>query len=110
MFVLHMAHGRKWYDTIDEDLRHFKQTPVPKQWYMFDNFGIKLHPSTDKGTALSRFDAFLICFPVEQMKLMLIILINIQLIKKRKLETTEDELIKFFGILVLMTRFRCRNH
>ncbi len=82
---------------------------MPKQWYhIFDNYGNKLHPGMDEGASLSRLDAFRICFPIEQMKLMLT-LTNMELVKKRKVATTEGELIKFFGILVLMTRLRCWN-
>ena len=101
------AHGRKWYTTTDEDLTHFKTT-VPRQWYMTDNFGNKIHPGTAEGEALTRLDAFRITFPIEQMKLM-ITLTNIQLHKKKKQPITEGEMVKFFGTLILMTRIRCRN-
>ena len=49
-------------------------------------------------------------FPSEQMKLM-IDLTNNELRKKRRAVPliTEGEMLKFFGILVLMTPVRCRD-
>ena len=93
----------------EENMRNFKKTSE-RQWYVYDNFGEKVYPGTDRGRNLSRLDAFRIMFPSDQMKLMLD-LTNNELRKKRRAVPlmTEGEMLKFFGILVLMTRVRCRN-
>jgi hypothetical protein len=101
------AHGRKWYVATDEAMRGFRKTQF-RQWYVYDNFGEKVHPGTEVGRKLTRLDAFRIMFPVDQMRLM-IRLTNDELEKRRKKLITEGEMVKFFGTMVLMTRFRCRN-
>ena len=101
------AHGRKWYALDDAALAHFKPTQH-RQWYVYNSFGVKVHPGTDAGNQLTRLDAFRIMFPTIQMR-HTINLTNEALTKRKKKTTTEGEMLRFFGILILMTRIRCRD-
>ena len=94
------AHERKWYLESDEAMQYFRKTQF-RQWYVYDNFGEKVHPGTEVGKNLTWLDAFRIIFPVDQMRLM-IRMTNDELEKRREKLITEGE-------MVLMMHFRCCN-
>ena len=79
-----------------------------RQWYQVDIFGERVHPGTTIGKKMTRFEAFQLMYPPEQLELELA-LTNENLRKKHWRETTCGELMKFRGIMLLMTRVWCRN-
>jgi len=74
-----------------------------RQWAVKNIFGDRVYPGVD--IRLSRMDAFMMMFPSQQLSLM-VELLNEQFTSKRLKAVTAGELIKFFGVLVLMTRVK----
>jgi hypothetical protein len=64
--------------------------------------------SSDKNGVRSKLDYFLLMFPPSQLTL-ITTLTSEQLIKDNKKPTTKGEILKFFGMLILITRFEFSN-
>lgn len=99
------AHGRKWYDPDDIDGRHVRET-VEREWLMQDAHGTQIGPmKPPPGTPLTHLDAFLIMMPPDQLDTELR-LMNENLKAKKKSEATMGELLKFYGVCILVSRVR----
>jgi len=99
------AHGRVW--TIDDRaITEDVNGPIPyRQWYIIDSLGERIMQSdSSKVKKMSRLDLFMLQFPPQHL-LVIIRLTSRNLIKLGKQEITKGELIKFFGIIILGTRF-----
>ena len=77
-----------------------------RQWAVKDVFGEKIYPGSNR--LMSRLESFLLMFPDEQLNEM-IRLTNINLQKEGKRLVTKGQLVKFFGIMLLITRTRVNN-
>ena len=73
---------------------------------MKDVFGEKVYPGCDR--CMSRLEAFLMMFPDEQLNEMTR-LTNINLEKDGKAVTTKGELVKFLGVMLLITRMKVKD-
>ena len=82
-----------------------KKAPI-RQWAVKDAFGEKVYPGTNGN--LSRLDAFMMMFPREQFNAM-IAMTNSNLDKEGLARTTLGELVKFIGIIIMMTRVKMRG-
>ena len=101
-------HGRHWYEGItDVDMNG----PVPyRSWKMICQYsgraftnGCDLQTHDVKGE-LRPYDFFMACFPKEQLRLM-VEETNASLRLAQKFPTTVGEILKWFGITILITRF-----
>jgi hypothetical protein len=75
-----------------------------KAWGMRDSIGNIHGPGTDRGRHLSRLDYFLMSFPPKQLSKM-IRLTNRALIAASRKQATKGELLKYFGVMILCTRY-----
>ena len=97
-----MAHDHKWYGPGEQVI---KLRTVPRiQWKVKNLFGEDVYPSSPASLAMSRLDFFLLMFPDDQLTTMLD-LTNRELRKKNIADLTIKELLMFFGLLILSTRF-----
>jgi Transposase IS4 len=96
--------GRKWYDG-ETDLP--TNGPfVRKGWKLVDQYtGSEYTPGCDKDKKeVKAIDFFMAVFPKAQLSFMLEFT-NERLVREGKHRTTKGELLKFFGILILITRY-----
>jgi Transposase IS4 len=102
------TNGREWYEGItDVDMNG----PVPyRSWKMTCQYsgreltvGCDVH-SANVNCTLTPYDFFMACFPKEQLKFM-VENTSAQLRLFEKAPLTVGELLKWFGITILMTRF-----
>ena len=98
------CHGRDWYTADTDTTRKMKKVPL-RQWAVKDAFGEKVYPGTNRN--LSRLDAFMMLFPREQFNAM-IEMTNRNLAKEGLDQTTLGELVKFIGVIIMMTRVKMR--
>ena len=99
------AHGRVW--TIDDRaITVDVNGPIPyRQWYIIDSMGERIMQSdSSKVKKMSRLDLFILKYPPKHL-LKIIRMTSRNLIKLGKPEITKGGLIKFFGIIILGTRF-----
>ena len=74
-------------------------------WYVTTSLGDRITQNdTNKITSMSRLDIFLLMFPPQQLQ-HIINLTNKNLRKQGLRATTKGEIIKYFGIIILGTRF-----
>ena len=105
------CHGRKWYSCA-QDLKA-GVPPGTIQWHMKDIFGDEIYPGSFAAKRLQSsrspyLDAWLLMFPDTQLTETLR-LTNIELKDIGKKEMTKGELVKFFGVTILVTRFEFNN-
>ena len=99
-----MVHDQEWF--VDDPATRL---PVNGN-YHFCNWAIKtrmgymLGRGGDHQNSYSRLEYFLMLFPPEQLQLILQ-LTNNELAMVRKTYTTAGEIVKFFGVMLLVTRF-----
>ena len=73
-------------------------------WAIKTRMGYMLRQGGDHQNSYSRLEYFLMLFPPEQLQLILQ-LTNIELAMARKNYTTAGEIVKFFGVMLLVTWF-----
>ena len=96
-----MVHDQEWF--VDDPAT---KLPVNGN-YHFHNWAIKTrmgYMDRDHQNSYSCLEYFLILFPPEQLQLILQ-LTNNELAMVRKNYTMAGEIVKFFGVLLLVTRF-----
>ena len=103
--VAQIAHERRWVlnDTV---LQSDLNGPIPhRQWYVTNPVGERITQNdTNKVETMSRLDLFLMMFPPTQLQ-HIINLTNRNLRKEGRRETSKGEIVKFFGIIILGTKF-----
>ena len=97
-------HGRKWVADDAASKRPINGEVAYRDWYLKTPVGDKLGPGSDPLATRSRLEYFQLLFPPPAMSLILTET-NIQLQQKNKRTTTEGEIVKFFGLWILMTRY-----
>ena len=103
------AHGRKWYHGNTKADVNGKYPA--KYWKMTDQYGRgrEYTPGCDHGKdELRPIDYFLACMPKEQLQEMES-RTSVKLAKHGKSPTSVGEVLKFFGVLILCTRFEFGN-
>jgi len=102
--------GREWFDG---DVFHDGNGPTTvKVWKMVCQWtGNEFTQGFESGTVpkCSELDCFMACFPKTQLVWMLNNL-NSSLVANDKKPSAIGELLKWFGVLMLMTRFECGDH
>ena len=104
-------HGVKWYEDDPACRReiHSEGAAPVRQWAIRPPIGNPIHErSVPMTTELSRLDFFVMMMPPQQINLMLRET-NRQLEKHSFATTTRGELFKFFGLLILATKFEFGN-
>ena len=102
--VVAMVHDQEWF--VDDPATKF---PVNGN-YHFCNWAIKtrmgymLRQGGDHQNSYSHLEYFLMLFSPEQLQL-IVQLTNIELAMVRKNYTTAGEIVKFFGVMLLVTQF-----
>ncbi|KAL9179705.1 hypothetical protein ACHAXT_008995 [Thalassiosira profunda] len=103
--VVSINHGTKWTAASSQTVYgDVVKTPPSMPWYQMTPLGDKVGPGARDFESMSRLDAFLLMFPPAQLDL-------VQKLTEEKLRAknpedrlTKQELIKFFGICLLITR------
>ena len=98
------VHEQQWF--IDDPVTRF---PVngnyhSRNWAVIMRMGYMLGHGGDHQNSYSRLEYFLMLFPPQQLQLILQ-LTNNELGMARKNYTTAGEIVKFFGVMLLVTRF-----
>ncbi len=96
------AHTQEWFEPGEETIK--LKSVLRRQWKMKNLFGEDVFPNSAASLRMSRLDFFLLMFPDDQLTEMLS-LTNRELRKRGAPDLTMPELLKFFGILILSTRF-----
>jgi hypothetical protein len=94
------AHAQEWFEPGEETIK-LKSVPH-RHWKMKNLFGEDVFPNSPALLRMSCLDFFLLMFPNDQLTE---IATNRELRKRGAPDLTVTELLKFFGILILSTRF-----
>ena len=97
------VHNTDWYKT--DGTSHLNGAHIVREWSLKTPSGMVLGPSNKEAAShLSRLEIFLLMFPPNHLtEIMRLTNYQLQLLNQR--ETSREEVLKFFGIIVLMTRF-----
>jgi hypothetical protein len=98
------AHTTAWYEDLEACQMSMGGNVAFREWSIRTVIGDSLGPGGDVGKSFSRLDYFLLMFPPEQLA-MIVALTSENLLLKTKAATTPGEVLKFFGVLILVTRF-----
>jgi hypothetical protein len=96
------APTQEWFEPGEETIK--LKSVLRRQWKMKNLFGDDVFPNSAPSLGMSRLDFFLLMFPDDQLTEMLS-LTNREMRKRGAPGLTMTELLKFFGILILSTRF-----
>ncbi len=98
------AHDTAWYEDQEACLMSMSGNVAYREWSIRTVVGHSLGPGSDARKSMSRLDYFLLMFPPDQLSVM-VTLTSENLVAKSKVGTTPGEMLKFFGVLILVTRF-----
>jgi hypothetical protein len=102
--VASVNHGRTWtLGETDVDVNG----PVPRRYWKMAcqyNVGREYYPGCDESRKYRPYDYFMACFPSKQLKYM-VDETSKRLRADNKVGTSLGELLKFFGVTILMTAF-----
>ena len=99
-----ICHGVTWRVDNTIAMSDIAGTPQPRQWRIKDAVGDYFVDGCDVNGSRSRLDYFLMVFPPEELTLIQR-LTSDQLLAIGREGITQGELLRFFGILLLITRF-----
>ncbi|EEC46364.1 predicted protein [Phaeodactylum tricornutum CCAP 1055/1] len=99
-----VAHGTKWYEDDEATLNDTNGSVPIKDFGISTPVGEVLGPNSDIGGKYSRLEYFLLMFPPKQLTTMCQ-LTNNALVQQNKHIITTGELLRFFGIVILTTKF-----
>ena len=97
-------HGFDWFINEPAVYRPVNGNVPRKAWRVTNALGDRFSLGSDTENRYSRVDYFLLMFPPAELQLILR-LTNLQLRSAGLKETTKGQLLKFFGIIILATRF-----
>jgi hypothetical protein len=99
-----IAHETEWWS--DNDATHLPMGGAvhQREWHIRTRVGDALGPGSDCRKDYSPLDYFLLMFPPDQLSIM-VTLKNKRLISADKPAITTGEMLKFLGVLVVITRF-----
>lgn len=98
------VHEQEWFSDRNASLRDINGTYHRRQWYMRNVVGDHLTTGHNVDKMMSRLDIFLLMFPPDHL-LTIVNLTNIQLKEAMEKPTTIGEIVKFLGLILLITRF-----
>jgi hypothetical protein len=96
------VHGVDWYVDVDQSMRDVNGKIPYRTWHQIDTVGNHICSGSDPTKLRSRLDYFLLMFPTKQLSLM-VALTNLVLADRNKKTTTKGEIVKFFGVCILIT-------
>ena len=97
------ANGRHWFPTDGHG--HINGSINSRHWSVQDSMGQSYGPRNVEAAANhSRLDMFLLSFPPHHLN-KIVQLTSSKLLNLNKTPTTKQEILKLFGVLVLITRF-----
>jgi hypothetical protein len=111
------SHGKGWFEDDESTQLSINGVRVSHSWILFDAFGNQITKEIDRGRAepggrvecsRTKLEYFLLMFPPKQIDDM-IQYTNKEMRKLNSQATNDGELLKFFGILILATRFEFGN-
>ena len=98
------CHGRKWFEEHCGVKQNINVPHPFRQWFLRTTIGSKLTPGCEERKTFSRLDYFLLLLPPNQIRWTTLYTYQ-QLAKHGEEGTTKGEIIKWFGIIILATRF-----
>ena len=99
-----VSHETAWYRN-DVATRQPLNGPIaPKQWRLLNPVGDAITDGSDLQKSIARLEYFLLMFPPAQLELM-VRETNLSLSGHSKKLLTKGELLKFFGVVLLASRF-----
>ena len=98
------CHGVRWMANNTEAKRDQNGHIQKKTWGLQTITGEVLVKGSESGKRMSRLDFFLLMFPPSQLT-QCTLLTNIAFRKNKIKEATTGEVLKYFGILILLTKF-----
>jgi Transposase IS4 len=103
------AHGINWVRASIDDPPLNGLVPI-RMWSIHNSVGEVFTPGGCNMIVrdFSALDFFLLMFPPKQLSDM-VCLTNVQLLKSSLKQTTASELLKFFGVIILTTKFEFTN-
>ena len=100
-----VCHDREWFDDPAACLSGVGQSSVARKWLIRDGVGGTIDGRSVQKGHLSRMDFFLLMMPPRQLELMTRET-NTQLLRLGHKSTTTGELLKMFGVLILITKYQ----
>ena len=98
------CHERNWYKDDAATMQRINGNIPYREWRLRTRVGVHITPGCDPRRSRSRLDYFLSMFPPEALTV-IVNETNKQLRSKRIRETTAGEIIIFFGVMILMSRY-----
>ena len=98
------CHGRKWFEDhygVKQNINGFHPFC---QRFLRTTIGSQLTPGYKEGNNISRLDYFLLLFPPNQL-IQMTVYTSEHLFKHKEKGSTKGEMIKWFRIIILDTRF-----
>ena len=102
--VAAMAHEQEWFVNDPATKLPVNGNYHSRNWAVKTRMGYMLGRGGDHQNSYSHLEYFLMLFPPEQLQLILQ-LTNNELAMARKTYTMAGEIVKFFGVMLLVTRF-----
>jgi Transposase IS4 len=101
-------HGYNWYEDDQASVSDINGTYNTREWGLKTPIGDVLRMECNVNKRLSRLDVFYLMFPPSQLDVMVRCTNNVMREKNKK-TTTKGEMIKFLGVIVLMTRYEFKS-
>jgi hypothetical protein len=102
--LVHVANDTNWYIEPEKELEEVNGPFPYRQWGIRTATGEVIGVGSNTDDRYSRLDVFLMMFPDRAMTT-IIQQTNIQLRQKNKTTTNHGELLKFFGVILLTSKF-----
>jgi hypothetical protein len=99
-----IAHETSWFEDQEACQMPMGGNVPFREWSIRTVIGHWLGPGSDIRKSFSRLDYFLLMFPPDELS-DIVTLTSENLLSKNKPPTTTGEVLKFFGVLILVTRF-----
>ena len=97
------CHDMEWHLDYEKAKSNQNGLLHHHEWFIRTPYNEHLHPGCQSGKLLSQYDFFLLMLPPKQLTDMTE-LTNVELYKNVEERTTQGEILKLFGIMILMTR------
>jgi hypothetical protein len=98
------AHDTSWFEDQEACQMPIGGNVAFREWSIRNVIGHSHGPGSDSRKSFSRLEYFLLMFPPDQLAA-IVTLTSENLLLKSKAPTTPGEVLKFFGVLILVTRF-----
>jgi Transposase IS4 len=98
------VHGVEWFSDQNATFRDINGTFHRRQWFQRNAVGDMLTTGSNLDKSMTRLQTFLLMFPPNYL-VEIVNLTNQQLTIASEKTTTKGEIVKFFGVILLITRF-----